>query len=143
MKKKEWKQFIQKFFSFEGFIILLLIIIIIVFWFFIFEKIQVVHMHGFYKHKSLIETLIKDKKEHDISVSDINMINDWMTFHYINFIFNLPEEYLKNKFQIHNESYPNITLGKYAKTENIDIPLFLNETKKIILNYTNPALLKP
>jgi hypothetical protein len=41
-------------------------------------------------------------------------IQSWMTFRYINYVFNLPVDYLSGKLNIKNSGYPNITIVQYA-----------------------------
>lgn len=66
---------------------------------------------------------------------DVNKIQNWMTFDYINRSFSLPNDYLKNEFVITDNKYPRITITREAlnKKENIDI--FIAEVKKDIQKY--------
>jgi hypothetical protein len=47
------------------------------------------------------------------SLADVDLIQRWMTFNYINKVFNLPADYLKINLGIIDKRYPNIIIGKY------------------------------
>lgn len=70
-----------------------------------------------------------------IVLIDVSKIQNWMTFDYINRSFSLPQDYLKNEFNITDIKYPRITLTKEAlnKKENIDI--FSAEIKNVVQKY--------
>ena len=51
------------------------------------------------------------QKHGPLSASETGVIRPWMTFDYINRIFNLPKDYLKDQLQISDAHYPNTTLG--------------------------------
>ncbi len=67
--------------------------------------------------------LIKDfyvsrtHRPHDIAERHIE---PWMTFNYINILFNLPSEYLRDSLAIDSERYPNLEIRRYAKEISID-----------------------
>lgn len=62
-------------------------------------------------------------------------IQPWMTFGYINTLFNLPPQYLQTFFQIHDIRYPNIELRRYAKLNGIDQELFMEKITDAIVEY--------
>jgi hypothetical protein len=62
-------------------------------------------------------------------------ITVWMPFSYLNKVFNLPSDYLKNKLSISDPKYPNITIRKYSQTYQLNSVLFLEQVKKIIEEY--------
>lgn len=78
---------------------------------------------------------MKNKHTNRLSVDDIEYIDIWMTFQYINFVFGIPEDYLKDQLHITDTRYPNMTLGKYMKNENIDKADFLEKIKDMIRVY--------
>ena len=47
--------------------------------------------------------------------NDIGLIEYWMTFDYINHVFGLPEDYIKQELQISDPKYPRISIRKYAR----------------------------
>lgn len=68
-------------------------------------------------------------------------ISQWMTFDYINKVFNLPNEYLKIELNINDTSYPFITVKHYSIKENLDINVVVKKIQEIIISYlkNNPA----
>ena len=69
-------------------------------------------------------------------VPDMPTVNDiapWMTFNYINFVFKLPPEYLKNTLTISDARYPNIQIRTYAKINQIDQVLLIEKIKEAII----------
>ncbi len=65
----------------------------------------------------------------------IDSIEPWMTFDYINVVFKLPQNYLKNILGINDSQYPNIRLDTYAKRSNINPDLLLSVVKQYITTY--------
>ena len=53
-----------------------------------------------------------------VTTADIAYISPWMTFDYINKIFDLPPRYLEEILQINNSKYPLLTVQKYSKNAN-------------------------
>jgi len=67
---------------------------------------------------------------------NINSINTWMTFDYINVIFKLPKNYLQNTFNITDPRYPNIRIGNYTKQHNLNLREFMHNLELAITNYS-------
>ena len=51
------------------------------------------------------------QRAHPLVPEDIQL---WMTFEYINFVFKLPPEYLRQELSIEDSRYPHITLGRLS-----------------------------
>ncbi len=62
-------------------------------------------------------------------------IQSWMTFRYINYVFRLPVNYLSDKLNITDKSYPNITLDKYITTHKADRAAFIESVKQAVAAY--------
>lgn len=62
-------------------------------------------------------------------------IQAWMTFDYINHIFNLTPDYLKQALNITDKKYPNVSLQSYAKQNNLNGQIFLQSIKQAVSNY--------
>ncbi|MDD2565782.1 MAG: hypothetical protein PHZ26_04400 [Candidatus Gracilibacteria bacterium] len=123
------KSKIKKFFSNKYIKILyifILSVLIVLFSLFIFKKIQI--------NDRIIHNPLSNFN-HKTSINDVNFIESWMTFKYINVIFKIPEEYLKTKLYIVDKKYPNIPLGKYARNSKIENTIFLNQVKELVLEY--------
>ena len=87
------------------------------------------------QHRSISALLFTHKKSGLILPADANYIDSWMTFRYINVIFDLPENYLKDDLNIHDNNYPNVSLKKCALTDKIDPALFLDKVKQAVNAY--------
>lgn len=123
------KSKIKKFFSNKYIKILyifILSVLIVLFSLFIFKKIQI--------NDRIIHNPLSNFN-HKTSINDVNFIESWMTFKYINVIFKIPEEYLKTKLYIVDKKYPNIPLWKYARNSKIENTIFLNQVKELVLEY--------
>lgn len=62
-------------------------------------------------------------------------IQGWMTFEYINFVFKLPPEYLKQTFSIEGSQYPKTTLKRYANKAGLDATTFVRNVEEAVKNY--------
>ena len=89
------------------------IIIFFILLFFLFlTLIYFVHSLEFSYHSG--ELNIHHRNQGTLS-SQINGINTWMTFDYVNVVFKLPPNYLKDGLAITDSRYPNIRIDRYAK----------------------------
>lgn len=70
-----------------------------------------------------------------LSTPDPSFVEEWMTFDYINRVFNLPSDYLKNELAIKSTKYPKITIYGEAKSQQISTDVFLKNLKNIVLKY--------
>jgi hypothetical protein len=117
------------------FILILLVAIIIVLFGLLFLQFNVFRQSGGFRLHQPWQNFGQYRRT--FGPADVKEVQSWMTFDYINKVFNLPPEYLKNKFSISDSKYPRISLAGYAKNHNIDISNFLSEVKDAIVNYSN------
>ncbi len=75
------------------------------------------------------------QKHGTLNSTEVGVIHPWMTFDYINKIFNLPQDYLRNQLQVSDPHYPNITLGNYASAGNINALEAVHDVQNAIVNY--------
>lgn len=68
----------------------------------------------------------------DVINPNIEEVDAWMTFEYINIVFRLPENYLKDELAITDEKYPRIPIGGYARRHDIDRAALLVRIKTLI-----------
>ncbi|MDP2103520.1 MAG: hypothetical protein Q8K26_01200 [Candidatus Gracilibacteria bacterium] len=132
------KNILKKITPVEIFIVVLIMVLLITFSVFLVHNIEMAKKSGvFTQRKSVYEMLIDHKKLNQTTVADIEYIDTWMTFQYINFVFNIPEDYLRDTFRIEDVRYPNMTLGRYVKDQKIDKIQFIVEMKKIARDFMN------
>jgi len=89
-------------------------------------------------HKSgelKINNNIKKYYANPQNTMSVNNIMTWMTFDYINVIFKLGPNYLKNALMIDDNRYPNIRIDRYAKHHSINNQVFLRVIQQLITNY--------
>ena len=67
----------------------------------------------------------------------VEKIQSWMTFDYLNFVFQLPPAYLKDSLKINDTTYPNLQLNNYANKVHISSAQFIKNVQSAILNYGN------
>ena len=68
-------------------------------------------------------------------ITDPHAIESWMTFDYVNKMFNLPVSFLKTEMGITSTKYPRLTLYREAKLQQIPEQLFLENVKNAVLQY--------
>lgn len=73
-----------------------------------------------------------------LGVNDVQNIQGWMTFDYINYVFNLPPQYLEQKLSLSDQKYPNISINHYAEAHNMTAVLFLQNVKGALNSYFHP-----
>ena len=84
--------------------------------------------HKIHFNKNLNQTL---------SANDSSQIQPWLTFDYINKIFNLPSDYLKTNLNIKDSKYPKISIKKYIKDNKLNEYSFINEVRDNVIKYFN------
>lgn len=70
-----------------------------------------------------------------VAITDVIYISPWMTFDYINKVFDLPSNYLEQNLQIHDSKYPFVTIQRYSKNSNIDSSVLIESIRKDIKQY--------
>lgn len=114
----------------------LLVVLMFLFFWLLWSSFQTVHQMGLRQQRvSLIQLLNQRQTLHQVSASDIASIDSWMTFQYINVVFNLPTTYLSTNLPIVDSHYPNLTLSKYIKTKQLDKTVFINKVKQAVGDY--------
>jgi len=133
----------KKISKFDSFLIVFTSILLIVFCIFLIGNIRTANRSGIFAHRSPIsQILLRDKQASRISTKDVELIDVWMTFRYINFLFNIPESYLKDTLHIKDTRYPNISLSRFVKNEKLDRIVFIEKIKNIVRRYLSAHPLK-
>jgi len=73
-----------------------------------------------------------------LTEKNVDLISSWMTFEYINRIFALPADYLKNSLAISDVQYPRIPISRYAKNHKLDETQFIAQIKMAVGAYFLP-----
>lgn len=111
------------------FFIIILITSLLFIW---LRSLWLINRQPFFSWKRIVSDFFWNHRK---KIDDVNYIESWMTFHYINIIFKVPENYLKDKLNIVDEKYPNISLLKYMNKNNINNVEFLNKLKWVLGEY--------
>lgn len=70
-----------------------------------------------------------------IKISNVEMIENWMTFEYINASFQLPPDVLLDGLHITDSHYPRMSIRRAARDRGISRDLYLLEVKAVIREY--------
>jgi hypothetical protein len=74
-------------------------------------------------------------KHGPMTADEVGVIRSWMTFDYINRLFNLPPSYLQTQFSITDTHYPRLTVATYAMRNDLDTQTFVLQIEAAIQNY--------
>ena len=112
-----------------------LVIIILLIVAFIFRQINSINRLSLIEsYRNKIQNIIKQNHA-PLTSTNINLIDTWMTFSYINLIFKLPSNYFKDNLNILDKRYPNISLRGYIKNNKLDRTTFINNVKNTVEKY--------
>lgn len=75
------------------------------------------------------------KNRGPLGANDIGVVRPWMTFDYINKLFNIPPEYLKTRLSISDGRYPQLSLFGYAKSVHLATAAFMSEVTSTLRDY--------
>ena len=71
-----------------------------------------------------------------INATNANLIRPWMTFDYINRLFDLPKNYLKTSLNVSDGRYPNVSISEYRESTGTSSVSFLDAVRSAILSST-------
>ncbi len=74
-----------------------------------------------------------------LTADEVGVIRPWMTFDYVNTLFGLPPEFLRDSFKIEDPSYPMLTLGHYAGETGYNEAEFMNAVEAAIANHLDQS----
>lgn len=122
--------------SIESILMILIVVALILMSVVLVRNINMAKKGGAFKqHVPISDFLLKNKRTNSATIADVEYIDTWMTFQYINFIFSLPEDYLRGALYIEDKKYPNLPIERYVKSKNLDGPSFILEIKKFVRDY--------
>lgn len=73
------------------------------------------------------------------TASDVDVLRSWMTFAYINQLFDVPSAYLKDEVPVNDARYPQISIGSYARENNMNVNAFLGTVENALKAYLTPT----
>jgi hypothetical protein len=96
-----------------------------------------VHEYHVLRHAQILSDIHRGVP---LTADDVAIIRPWMTFTYINKIFDVPPDYLKNAMSITDPAYPQLSLSGYANYSHTDIVTLMGQLDTALNNYlTNGA----
>jgi hypothetical protein len=127
----------------ESGVVITLVIAIVIYCGLLIGNIQSAKRAGVFNNRTNIaEILQKNKQTHLTSVEDVGLIDAWMTFEYINALFNIPASYLQESLDIQDSKYPKIPVGKYIKINRLNRSEYLLKVKKSVRNHVEASAQK-
>lgn len=96
----------------------------------ILKKADIVNIH-----ENEISSLIKNHSK--VSAQDADFIRSWMTFDYVNKLFNIPNDYLKTNLYITSNHYPKLVISDYIEDKHLDKNIFLQSLINAVKGYIN------
>jgi hypothetical protein len=118
-------------------IIVSLLIIIILSAFYIFYSIRYLgttQTNFRVIHSNRLAQMI-NKNHKTLTSNEVGMIQGWMTFDYVNVLFKLPKNYLKDSLKINNSAYPKIIINRYAKSIGTSTNAFIGDLRSSVFDY--------
>lgn len=79
-----------------------------------------------------ISDLLQHRK---LTAADVSYIQPWMTFDYVSAVFVVPIDYLKMNLNISDPRYPYLSLGRYARSRNLNPTDFVGQTENVVYQY--------
>jgi hypothetical protein len=108
-------------------IILLVVLLFVLGVFLIKDYISLRRMQIINAREFQLSNLLKNHGQ--LTANDITVIRPWMTFDYINTLFNIPPDYLKTALVISDPSYPRLSLYGYADHQHVNVMMVLSEVE--------------
>lgn len=69
------------------------------------------------------------------TAKDVPLIQGWMTFDYVNKIFNLPPDYLKTSLGISDARYPQEVIFKYAGRAHENVSALVGQIQNLVRSF--------
>ena len=128
------------------FVVLLKIIILVLFVGLIFlctsliKQYRQIQRLDYVQSARAAHSLSKVRGNGPVTINDVAQIQTWMTFDYVNHVFNLPPDYIKSKLNISDQRYPRLTIAQYSTQVGLNKVDVLLQLQGYIKEYlTNPA----
>ena len=82
-----------------------------------------------------LKNYIANHRHRPTLLRDPSYISSWMTFDYINKVFNIPPQYFEVSLQIQDPKYPFITIKQYARKINLPDTVLLERVREAIRGF--------
>ena len=82
--------------------------------------------------------MFDERKRERPAPPEVDKIETWMNFKYVNVVFDLPDSYLEETLAIEDEKYPNVSIAKYLKKSGRDSETFMKSLREAVSKKTQP-----
>ena len=113
---------------FHRHIVLILLIVIAVLGMFLIQNYYGRHLRRPHFINSYMTWINQKRSRAPLKATDVGLIRPWMTFDYIDKLFNIPAGYLKSQMNITDAHYPKLTLAGYARNQHTPISTIISDT---------------
>jgi hypothetical protein len=114
-------------------IVFLAIVIVVLSVFFFRQYVALRRANIISARESWLSTAIKNHGH--ATVNDVDFVRSWMTFDYLDKLFNLPPDYLKTRFSIMDNRYPKLSISEYAGSSHLNKNMVTSEIIGAIRDY--------
>jgi len=118
-------------------VIFLAIVLAVLLIFFVRDYMRLRKAHLIGIREILLMTAINNRGP--VTAADISFVSPWMTFGYLNQLFDLPPDYLQSELKISDPEYPNLSLASYASRDHIALAMFMGQVTAALENHFAPA----
>ena len=80
---------------------------------------------------------VNNHRHRPVLIKDPSYASAWMTFDYINKVFDLPPYYLQEEMNIQDSKYPFITVKQYSQKTKIPNDVLITETRDAFQRFLN------
>ncbi len=113
--------------------VLLAILIIILAVVFVHESIVLHHEQLVSAHELALSSFLQHHRP--LTAGDVTIIRPWMTFAYIDKLFNVSSTYLQSSLSIQDPHYPQLSLSGYANYEHESVATLTTEVEDSLSTY--------
>lgn len=93
---------------------------------------------AFGRSTSSLRELYMIRRHYSPTAQDSTYIQGWMTFSYINRVFNVPNDYLRQQLHIADTHYPSVSVSEVAESQHASLPQFLITVRGAVARYLSP-----
>ena len=114
-------------------IIVLVVVLFILLFFFVQNYRSLRREQIVSAHEAWLTLVLKNHGP--LPAADASTIRPWMTFDYIDRLFNVPPEYLKSQLGVTDPRYPKLSLSGYAKSGRLSLATVVGEVQGALHDY--------
>ena len=118
-------------------IIVLAIILVVLIFFLVRQAITLRRAQVLSARELWISNVLK--QHGPLTPVEVDILRSWMTFDYVNKLFGVPPNYLKDQLSISDARYPQLSIASYAKASGLNANTFLGNVEDALRVYLTAA----